>query len=54
MRHGSCSELQLPRRTPGVAELWRYAMGKKPAVIDGSQVSLLEPSDLSEVTATCL
>ena len=23
MRHGSCSELQLPRRIPAVAELWR-------------------------------
>jgi hypothetical protein len=23
MRHGSCSELQHPRRTPAVAELWR-------------------------------
>ena len=24
MRHGSCSELQLSRRTPGVAQFWRW------------------------------
>jgi hypothetical protein len=28
MRHGSCSELQLPRRIPAVAELWRWAKMK--------------------------